>query len=85
MTKSKRELEQLRKENADLRREQDLMYLLMETVMAGMDKKLSDLKQDVDQSNANGGNQIGMLFNQVGKTGKEATRDRLLAFFEGLK
>ena len=84
------ECKKLKAENEALRREQDLMFLLLEVVLTaveqwGKEHGLICSKQNTDQSVSNGDDQIGMLLNQVGNLGKETTWDRLLALFEALQ
>lgn len=50
MTKTEKELEQLRKENADLRREQDLMCLLIEVMTVALERKLEQHGIPVEKS-----------------------------------
>lgn len=83
------ELAKLRKENEELRKEQDLMFMLFDVILTAVEieKKKHGLfsKENTNQSRSDSSNQIGMLLDKIGKLDKESTRDRLLAFFEGLQ
>lgn len=83
------ELAKLRKENEELRKEQDLMFMLFDVILTAVEieKKKHGLfsKENTNQSGSDSSNQIGMLLDKIGKLDKESTRDRLLAFFEGLQ
>lgn len=85
-----KELEKLKAENEALRREQDLMFLLLEVTLTaveqwGKENGLIRSEEDANQNIPDGDNQIGVLLNQVGNFSKEVTRDRFLALFEALK
>ena len=85
-----KELEKLKAENEALRREQDLMFLLLEVTLTaveqwGKENGLIRSEEDANQNIPDGDNQIGVLLNQVGNFSKEVTRDRFFALFEALK
>lgn len=83
-------VEELESENRRLRKEQDVLFLLMDLGMTavelwGEQHGLFSGKKDPDEDPSDGNNQIGMLFDKVRKAGKEAGADRLAAFFELLQ
>ena len=82
--------QKLELENRRLRKEQDVLFLLMDLGMTavelwGEQHGLFSGKKDLDKDSSDGNNQIGMLFDKIRKAGKETGVDRLAAFFEFLQ
>ena len=80
------ELLKLKAENQKLRREQDLMFLLLEVIMIAVERKMDsksvNSEQNVNQSVSDRDNQVGMLLKGIRESGENSLPDRLLAFFE---
>ena len=83
------ELEKLKAENKALKEEQTTMFLLMDVILTTAEKlkenKLSAGQENISESSSNRDEQVGVLFDQIGKPTKESLGRRAVAFFESLK
>lgn len=83
-------IENLKAENENLRREQDLMLLLVDLTLSavekwGRDHGLISPEQSADDGIGYRSDQVGMLLDQVGKSGKDSLGDRFTAIFKALE
>lgn len=81
------ELQTLKAENERLKNEQDLLFLLVDLIGVAVESllrknNLADSKEQLDQSGSQRANQIRMLADQIGETGKEVTGNRILTLFK---
>jgi len=77
-------------EIADLKSEQKLLLMLFDLTLAAVEKwgqenGLLSLRQQTDQGCPKGCDQIRVLLENIGKSGKNPTLDRFTAFLNGLQ
>lgn len=84
------ELRNLKAENKRLQDEQNLMFMLLDLTLTGVEKwgqehGLLNPKKDLNKCLPQRSDQVSMFFDQIGKTGKEAMGDRFRAIFDALE
>lgn len=85
-----RMMEILKAENEQLRKEQELSFLLLDVTLSavehwGKQHGLLNPEEDFNKGFPNWNNQISMLLNQFGEAGKETLGNRFLTIFEDIK
>lgn len=83
------ELEMLKAENSQLKRDQEFMFLVIELAMATVEKWAKDndllLREDTDQNLPNGNNQVRVFVEQIRKLDQDTLFDRLVCLLDRLK
>ncbi len=85
-----KEMEELKAENRQLLKEQEILFLLMDLGMSAVElwgekNGLLGGDKNIDKNFSDGDNQIGMFLDQIGKFGKDSGTDRLAAFLDFLQ
>lgn len=80
----------LKAENEKLRREQELSFLLLETMLSavehwGKQHGLLHSKENFNEGFPDWDNQVCMLLNQFREASKETMRDRFFTIFEAIE